>query len=242
VDRDGDGRPDRYALAWNYTEPYFAVPFIGSYGGWIVDKDYNPTLDIPATSQAAQLIYDLANKYQIIPRECDYEIANALFKDELSAMIINGPWSFGTYLAAGMSIGIARIPKIDETGLWPTPVVSPLGYSVNKNIRGERLDVVVKLLRYLTSPQVQVHLSRKTGIIPSHRKAFEQRQADGDSLLNQTIDQMMVGRLMPVVTRMRWIWDAMRPAYQAIFSGQMTPDEAAKDMQQRAVRLIEENR
>ena len=33
-DLNGDGKPDRYALVWNYTEPFFAVPFIGGYG-WI---------------------------------------------------------------------------------------------------------------------------------------------------------------------------------------------------------------
>jgi len=78
-DLDGDGKPDRYVLAWNYTEPYFAVPFIAGYGGSILDKDNNPTLNTEATIKAEQLIYDLANKDKIIPIECDYEISNALF-------------------------------------------------------------------------------------------------------------------------------------------------------------------
>jgi len=59
--------------------------------------------------------------------------------------------------------------------------------------------------------------------------------------LAQAIDQMMVGKLMPVVTKMRWIWDAMRPAYQGIFTGQVSPKQAAVEMQKRAERLIEEN-
>jgi maltose-binding protein MalE len=241
ADDDGDGRPDRYALAWNYTEPYFAVPFIGGYGGWIVDEAYNPTLNTKATEKAAQFIYDLANTYQIIPKECDYEIANALFKDRLSAMIINGPWSWGTYLANNMNIGIARIPKIDETGLWPTPIVSPLGYCININITGEKLEVIKKLVRYLTGKEVQLHFSKEAGIIPSRIDAYEHPAIMENELLKQAIDQMKVGRLMPVVTKMRWIWDAMRPGYQGIFTGQVTPQQAAVEMQQRAERLIEEN-
>ena len=128
-DLDGDGKPDRYVLAWNYTEPYFAVPFIAGYGGSILDKDNNPTLNTEATIKAEQLIYDLANKDKIIPIECDYEISNALFLDGYAAMIINGPWSWGTYIENGINIGITRIPMIDETGLWSSPMVSPLGYS-----------------------------------------------------------------------------------------------------------------
>lgn len=240
-DDDGDGRMDRYALAWNYTEPYFAVPFIGGYGGWIVDESNNPTLNTKATAQAAQLIYDLAHKYKIIPRECDYEIANALFKDRLAAMIINGPWSWGTYLANGMNIGISRIPKIDETGLWPTPIVSPLGYSINKNVSGEKLAIVIKLVEYLTSANVQLHFSQLTRSIPSRRTAYQSLVLNENDLLSQAIDQMKVGRPMPVVTKMRWIWDAMRPAYQGIFTGQLTAEQAAEDMQIRAEKLIEEN-
>jgi maltose-binding protein MalE len=241
ADDDGDGRTDRYALAWNYTEPFFAVPFIGGYGGWIVDDANNPTLNTEATKKAAGLIYDLVNKHHIIPKECDYEIANALFKDKLSAMIINGPWSWGTYLANNMNIGIARIPKIDETGLWPTPVVSPMGYSININITGDRLETVTKLVTYLTSIEVQLHFSKMTGSIPSRTVAYNDPVLKENELLDQAIDQMMVGKLMPVVTKMRWIWDAMRPGYQGIFTGQVTPEQAAVEMQQRAERLIEEN-
>jgi len=205
-DLDKDGKADRYALAWNYTEPFFAVPFINGYGGQILDDNNRPTLNTEATIKAAQLIYDLANKDRIIPIECNYETSNALFLDGYAAMIINGPWSWGTYIENGIDIGITRIPMIDETGRWSSPMVSPLGYSVNINLQGEKLKITLELLQFLT------------------------------------IYQMEVGTLMPVVTELRWIWDAMRPSYQSIFTGQVTPIQAAKDMQHLAEKLIRENR
>ena len=58
----------------------------------------------------------------------------------------------------------------------------------------------------------------------------------------QALDQMMVGKPMPVNTEMRWIWDAMRPAYQGIFTNQVTPAQAAEQMQDLAEKLIAENR
>ena len=66
-DTDGDGKPDHYVLAWNYTEPYFAVPFIAGYNGSILNEQNAPTLNTEATVKAAQLIYDLANKDRLIP-------------------------------------------------------------------------------------------------------------------------------------------------------------------------------
>ncbi len=241
-DTDGDGVPDTYALAWNYTEPAFAVPFIGGYGGWIIDEQGNPTLNIPAVRKAAQLIYDLANKYKIIPRECDYETANALFLDRRVAMIINGPWSWGTYLKAGINIGLARIPKIDETGLWPTPMVFPMGYCLNVNLEGKKLQVVVELVKYLTSPEVELEFARRFTTIPSRKEVMNNPVLQENPLFRQALDQMMVGRPMPVMTEMRWIWDAMRPAYQGIFNNQISPAKAAEEMQRLAEKLIAENR
>lgn len=241
-DLDGDGRIDRYALAWNYTEPFFAVPFIGGYGGWIIDQNNNPTLNTLATIKAAQLIHDLANKDRIIPIECDYEIANALFKDGYAAMIINGPWSWGTYLENNIDIGITRIPKIDETGLWPTPLISPMGYSININLKGDKFKITIELLKYLTSPKVELQFTKSMATVPSRKEALNDSIVIDNELVQSSIYQMEVGRLMPVVTELRWIWDAMRPSYQGIFTGNVTPQQAAEKMQNLAVDLIEENR
>jgi len=241
-DLDGDGRTDTYALAWNYTEPSFAVPFIGGYGGWVIDQSNHPTLNIPAVQKAARLIYDLANKYKIIPPECDYETANALFLDERVAMIINGPWSWGTYLKAGLDIGLARIPKIDETGLWPTPMVFPMGYCLNINLTGQDLEIAKRLVMHLTSPQVEMKFAEMFKIIPSRIVEMNSPELQKDELFVHAVDQMMVGKPMPVMTEMRWIWDAMRPAYQGIFTKQITPEQAGVEMQQLAEKLIAENR
>ena len=241
-DLDGDGRPDRYALAWNYTEPFFAVPFIKGYGGTILDVHNRPTLNSEATIKAAQLIYDLANKDRIIPIECDYEISNALFLDGYAAMIINGPWSWGTYIENGIDIGITRIPMIDETGIWPAPMVSPLGYSLNINLKDEKLKIAVELLKYLTSPAVQLEFTNAMGTIPSRREAFRDPIVTNNEIIRSSIHQMEVGTLMPVVTELRWIWDAMRPSYQSIFTGRLTPVQAAREMQSLAEKLIKENR
>jgi len=235
--------PDlKYALAWNYTEPYFAVPFIAGYGGWLLNQDNQPTLNTEAVIKAARLIYELGHKYQIIPPECDYEIANALFSDGYTAMIINGPWSWGSYLERDIDIGITRIPKIDETDCWPAPIVSPMGYSLNVNVKGAELQVVIELLHFLTAPEQELEFTRRLGTIPSRKEAWRDASIARNELIQSSIYQLKVGRPMPVATELRWIWDAMRPSYQAIFTGDISPEEAAQKMQADAEKLIKENR
>ncbi len=241
-DTNGDGDADRYALVWNFTEPFFALPFIGGFGGWVMNDDFEPTLNTPAVINAARFIYDLANKHKIIPPAADYEVANALFKDGLAAMIINGSWSWSTYIENGIDIGLARIPKIDETGLWPSPAVQPMGYSVNVNLTGEKLDISLELLTFLTSSDVQLRFTKTSGAIPSRQDAFESPVERENPLVRASLDQLLVGKVTPPVTELRWVYDAMRPGYQAIFNGRMSPEEAAKDMQNLAEKLIRENR
>jgi len=239
-DFDGDGKIDQYGLVWNYTEPFFFIPFLTGFGGWVMDSAGNPTLNTEATVQALKFVRDLRDKYKIIPRECDYNTADALFKEGRAGMLINGPWSIGGYKKAGVKFGITRIPKVEATGLWPAPMVSIKGYLINVNVDEKKLPYVLDLFKYLVSAEVQLELTKSLGTIPTHKKALENEIVISDSLVQSSIWQAEVGRPMPVVPELRAIWDAMRPYYQAVLGGTMTPEEAAIKMQQLAVKKIEE--
>lgn len=239
-DLNGDGIPDRFALAWNFIEPFFFIPFIGGFGGWVMDENENPTLNTPEIVNAFKFILDLKNKYKIIPRECDLDMADMLFKQEKAAMLINGPWSWGGYIRYGMDIGLTRIPKISETGLWPAPMVSPRGYSINANLRGEKLEKTLTLLKFLLRIESQLKYTKYLGTIPSRTEAFNSPVVKQNEILKQSIYQLEVGKPMPVSPNMRAVWDAMRPSYQALLNGTKTPEEAAEQMQREALRKIRE--
>ncbi len=128
------GSPVSYALTWNYTEPFFFIPFLTSFGGWVMDDAGNPTLDTPEMVKAIQYVLDLRDKYHVIPRESDYETANTLFKDGASAAIINGPWSWAGYGEAGVDYALAPIPFNTETGLWAQPMAAAKAYSLNPGV------------------------------------------------------------------------------------------------------------
>lgn len=99
---------------------------------------------------------------------------------------------------------------------------------------------VLDLFKYLVSAEVQLELTKSLGTIPTHKKALENEIVINDSLVQSSIWQAEVGKPMPVVPELRAIWDAMRPYYQAVLGGTMTPEEAAIKMQQLAIKKIEE--
>ncbi len=240
VDRDGDGKPDQYGLCWNYTEPFFFIPFMTGFGGWVMTEDGRPTLDSPGTIAGLNFIRDLRDRYRIIPAEADYNIADVLFKDGKSAMIINGDWSWAGYRKAGIDFGVAPLPRMTRTGLWCAPMVSPKGYSINANVREEKLPLVEMLLRYLMEPSVQLETARALNTMPTRREAVTSDFVQNDDILRNSARQIEQGRPMPVVPELRAIWDSMRPSYQAVLGGAKTPEQAARDMQALALRKIAE--
>lgn len=239
-DIDGDGRIDQWALVWNYTEPFFFIPFLGGFGGWVMDEEGNPTLNTPEAVRAFAFVKYLRDSVRMIPPESDYNSADVLFKEQRAAMLINGPWSWGGYAEAGVDFGLTRIPKITETGLWPAPMVSPVGYSINANAKGKRLELAADLLRFLLSVEVELEYVKASSIIPSKLAAREDSIFTSDPLMEGAVAQLEVGRPMPIVPELRAIWDAMRPSYQLVLSGTISPAEAARRMQDEAIRKIQE--
>jgi arabinogalactan oligomer/maltooligosaccharide transport system permease protein len=239
-DIDGDGRVDQWALVWNYTEPFFFIPFLGGFGGWVMDDEGRPTLNTPAAVAAFGFVKFLRDSARIIPPESDYNAADVLFKEGRAAMLINGPWSWGGYAKAGVDFGLARIPKITKTGLWPSPMVSPVGYSINTNAKGEHLELALDLLKYLISTPVELEYVKASSIIPSQLAARKDSIFLSNPLMAGALAQLEVGRPMPIVPELRAIWDAMRPSYQLVLSGVISPAEAARRMQDDAVRKIQE--
>lgn len=241
-DEDRDGFPDQYTLAWNFVEPYFFYPFFSGYGGKIFDENLTPQLNTEATVKAIKLILRMRNEEKIIPKECNQDLAQSMFKEDRALMVIDGPWSWSGYRDAGVDFGVARIPLIDETGLYPSPMVSPRGYCMNPNLTGDQRKITVELLKYLTSRDVEIEIALNNVVIPSNQEAFNSPEIKSNEILQASIDQMLVGQPLPVVTELRAVWDGMRKGYQAVFNGSLTPEEAAKSMQDETVKRIRDLR
>lgn len=236
-DLDGDGKADRYGLTWNYREPFFFIPFLTSFGGWVMDDAGRPSLDNEATVRAIQFVLDLRDKYQIIPKEGDYEIADMLFKEKRTAMIINGPWSWAGYHVPDESM-VAPLPRNEETGLWCEPMVSAKGYSISANVDRDNLPLIRQLLEYLTSGEMQEEMAVKLSTTPVAREVMTSVALQNNSTLAASLLQIQHGRPIPIVPQMRAIWDGMRGPYQLVMSGAIDAREAARRMQREAEKNI----
>ena len=241
IDADADGRPEQYGLVFNLLEPFWLVPWLGGFGGWVMDDNLAPTLDSAAMVGALTFLADLKAS-RVVPRECDYPLADTIFKEGRAAYIVNGPWSWQGYRDAGINVGLAALPQVSATGLWPSPMTSAKCYSINRYLDPATRECTAALLSWLTGPEVQTALARGLGVMPADRAAALIPDIQDDPAQKASRDQIDKGRLMPIVPEMRAIWDAMRPAYQSVMNGELAPADAARQMQERAVTMIERMR
>lgn len=229
LDLDHDGKVDQYGLVFNFAEPYFFVPWVKGFGESFVDADGVPHLNTTAMEKAFQFMIDLRSKFKIIPKECDYEIANALFKEGKAAMIINGDWSWGDYKKANIDFGIARIPMVSSTKLWPAPLVGTKGYSININVKDpQQLKAIKDLVNYLISSSSQLEYTKKLGTFPSNIEARQSEIVKNNPLMKDSIAIMAVGQSMPINPELRAVWDSLRTQYQSVLAGNSTAEQAAK--------------
>jgi maltose-binding protein MalE len=237
-DLDDDGRVDRYGLAMNLIEPFWLAPWLGGFGGWVMNDDREPTLDSEAMAAALRFMRDLKHEHGIMPPESSYEIMDTMFKEGRVAMIVNGPWSWQSYIDAGIELGIAPLPVVSATGQSPSPMVATKGYSINMNADPSKAELVRALMLHLTGDEVQTDLVRELRILPSLASVYEREVIAEDPILAASGEQLVRGRRMPVVVEMRAIWDSMRPELQNCINQVKSPEEAASDMQRAAVENI----
>jgi len=238
-DRHAQGSQLDHCMAFFLGEPYWLVPWIGAFGGWPMDGR-RPTIDTPATRRALEFVLELKRR-GYVPQECDYNCADALFTERKVAFVIGGDWAMSRYAAQLKSdLGIARIPKLSQTGRWPTPMVSGAYFMLSSKLQGPKLEMVKRLVDFYTNEENQIGQAKTLMRLPALSQADKAKVILDDPNLRASMEQLLVGRPMPMATEMRAVWDAIRPLYGRVLSGQMSVDEAVPLMQRDAETKIRE--
>lgn len=228
---------ERFALTWNYAEPYFFIPFLTGFGGWIMDAEGRPTLDTPEMRAALQFVLDLRDKHGIVPHYEDYAASSLMFLRRRAAMIINGPWSWADYGVPERAM-VALLPLNTATGLRCRPILAAKGYCLNVNVRAEKSGLVRRVLAHLTGNEVQSQMARRLFATPTRKDVLESAEFRDNPVLQLALEQAEYSIPMPIAPQLRQIWDAIRGPYQRVFTGDLTPAEAARAMQREAEERI----
>jgi maltose/maltodextrin transport system substrate-binding protein len=220
-------------IMWDYNNTYFTMPLLMANGGYaFVKKDgsYDGKDTGVANEGAiagATVLRGLIDS-GIMPAGVDYGVMDgAMAKGEV-AMVLNGPWAWSGYKAAGIDIGVAPIPTVNGK-------VSPpfLGvYSAAINAASPNADLAIEFIEnYMLTDEGLAAWNAKGDL--GALADISAGAAQNDPLVTATLANAAAGIPMPSNPEMGAFWSAMQPALTSITTGAADPKTALEDAAKR---------
>jgi len=227
-----------YGFLLNASEPDWIIPFIGGYDDWIVNYSSNSlNLDTDATEKTMEFLNYIYNEEKILPYDIEYEQINELFKSGNAHMIINNIRSIKEYQEAGLSFGVSKIPRAWQSDKYPTPLISGLGFIINSNCYGSKLESVNEFIQYMLTEEVQIDWTSSTDTFPVLENIDRNEKVRNDDIVYGAFQQAKLCRGKPYEEIIRVIRDAVRDNAKSVISGDILPGDAASKIQEDALRL-----
>lgn len=226
-----------YGFVEQHSTAYYSAGWLHGFGGYIMNDEGKPGLDLSQT----QMALDYHKKFVLLmPGESEYATVNTLFNEGKAHATIAGPWLVPTVRGTGMDLGIAPMPVVDETGLPLAPYSGIQGVQVLKLAGENKKETVVKVLRLLMDPQLQVDLAKASGCAPASEICYEMEEITSDDVvmaMKQTAENAVP---MPNRPEMDVMWTVAGNLLADINMSGREVEESCVNAQKEALRLIEQ--
>ena len=158
------------------------------------------------------------------------------------AFYISGPWNIGEFerrLPAALQSAWATAPLPGPDG----PGASIAGGSSLVVFRAARAkDAAWQLIEYLSRPDIELRFRELTGDLPPRRSAWRDPALAADAHARAFRDQLERVKPAPKVPEWERIADEMRVVAERAARGQWSVDEAVRELDARAERILEKRR
>ncbi len=236
VDKNGDGKPEQYAIALadHETVPMYQ-PFLWNNGGGVVSPDAKTSiLAEPASLQALDFWIRQVREQKVSPIGLSGADADKLFQTGKAAMEIVGPWMTNGFTEAGIDFGLAR-PFAGPTG--QSSLMNVVSFTLNAKITDDQRKAAYTFFSYWNSVDSQVTWADGSGFPPTRTDVPADRLKNKFSAIfgdKELLDNSQV-YLAGVPNAGTITDDVFYPALQRVLNGKGSLEEvfakAAKDVQ-----------
>lgn len=193
----------RYGFVEQHSTAYYCAAWIHGFGGSIIDSSAVPFPDEQAVQEA--LSYHL-KFVKLMPGETEYNTVNTLFLEGKADATIGGPWMVPSAREAGIDLGIAPMPTVDETGLALAPYSGVQGLHVLKAAAEKKTDAVKALLHALAKPEIGTSLALASGCAPANGECYDDARVAEDPLVQAMRQTAEIAVPMPNIPEMDVMW------------------------------------
>lgn len=224
------------ALSMSFGEMYWFVPFLGAFGGWPLDANGSIWLNTPATVEALDFYFSLADK-GLTQKDCLNTCILERFTRGEFAYAIAGDWDYrGLEEKMGNKLGVATLPTIGKRELVPMFSSYVLIFP-ERSLAGPKRKELARFLKYMQSPAVQRRWANEAHLFPVNHKIFSEVTKAADANVKASLAQLHLSRAMPNDRAMAFAWEGMAKGFSAMFNGRLKSVEAAQLMQAHAERM-----
>lgn len=226
----------RYGFVEQHSTAYYSAAWIHGFGGALISENGEALLE--SAEVKAALAYHL-KFVELMPGETEYATVNTLFVEGKADATIGGPWMVPSARAAGIDLGIAPMPTVDETGLPLSPYSGVQGVYVLTHAANNKTAAVKKVLEALCDPSVGINLATASGCAPANVKCYEDETVANDEMVQAMRQTAEIATPMPNLPEMDVMWTVAGNLLTEINLSGEDVDKAAAEAQKKAEELIE---
>lgn len=224
-----------YALVNQHSTSYNVAPFINGFGGYIINSDAQPGLNLQETKDA--ITYN--QKFAALQADGDYNTVTALFNEKKAAAIIGGPWLVSGIQEAGIDLGIKSLCDFtlpNGESMIPFSGVQCLG--VLKYAAENKPEAISKVLEVLADKEVGITLAKGFNCAPANSKAYEDPEVAANEMIISMEKSAEKAIPMPNIPQMGVMWGPAESLLAAVNKSGEDVDSAAEKYQQEALTAI----
>ena len=234
--KENTGR-GRYGFVEQHSTAYYSAAWIHGFGGSIIDSSGTPFPDGQAVQDA--LAYHL-KFVKLMPGETEYNTVNTLFLEGKADATIGGPWMVPSAREAGIDLGIAPMPTVDETGLALAPYSGVQGVHVLKAAAERKTAAVKQLLAALAKPEIGTSLALASGCAPANGSCYDDARVAEDALVQAMRQTAEIAVPMPNIPEMDVMWTVTENLLVDVNMSGKDVRSSAQAAQQQAESLIKQ--
>ncbi len=230
-----DANAGTYALVNQHSNSYNVAPFINGFGGYTIDKDGNPGLNIQETKDA--ISYN--KKFAALQADGDYNTVTALFNEGNAAAIIGGPWLVSGIKEAGIDLGIKSLCDFTlPNGDVMTPYSGVQCLGVLKYAAESKKDAITRVLEVLAEPEAGITLAKEFNCAPANSRAYEDAEVAANEMILAMEKSAQKAVPMSNIPEMSVMWGPAESLLAAVNKSGEDIDAAADQYQEEALQAI----
>ena len=227
-------------VQFDATSIYYDLGFVRACGGYIFRYEngaYDVTdigLDNEGAVEAYEFINSLCNDYGLLSADVTADIARSNFQNGQTAYYIGGPWDIDGFTSAGTDFGISEMPTFHGSS-FVTPVGTQVSFVSSKSDDQEKAwDFIMYLI-----DNGAMDLYDVGDRIPARLSDQQDDTIQENEFSRAFIAQIEHGEPMPTVSEMGQLWSIHTNNIRSMWTGELTPQEAAENMVSQLKEAIE---